>query len=86
MSHVEDLKAAALRLVAQVDREMAILLASSNRLAEAHAECGEVFERSERDDIRSALVGLSEVYTELEDQAGKLGLSVHTLQAYAAGI
>jgi hypothetical protein len=86
VSQVEDLKAAALRLADQVDKEMAIMLACRERLATAHAECAEVFEGTSRTDVVDALVGISEAYTGLEDDAGKLGLSVHALQAYANSV
>lgn len=86
MSAVEDLKAAALRLAEQVDREIAIMLACRERLAIAHAECAKMFEGTSRTDVVDALVSISEVYTGLEDGAGVLGLSVHALQAYAASV
>ncbi len=86
MSQVEDLKDAARRLADQVNREMAVMLACRERLATAHRECAEVFEGTTRQDVVDALVGISEVYTALEDGVGQLGLSVHALQAYASGI
>jgi len=81
-----ELRAAAQELATKIDREMAIMLAVRERLSEAHIQCAQVFEGTSRQDIIDALTVISEVYTDVEEGAGKLGLAAHALQAYAEGL